>query len=958
VRKNTELRYARYLERIDKWVDDHLCFRSLPTEEDYVPGRHSTPLQAVMSDDALMGLHDDETYLATLVSRLEESSDENLFAAIGALGLGKTTTANFLRRRVAKRNSKVEGFPESVWEPVLVDFLPDHGRDHRTEDLGQRVRTKLLNNIIDDWWATGKMPTPIGNAMRAIVQYLLLLDPIEAWATASDQHRYPVPTGDDPISDVDVPSVLDSPPTPELLDLLQTRFGNRRRRLRKYVKRLSETAEDNADLAASVIGFYLERYRVDDALHVIIVDNVDQLPSDDIAEIVHQLYSLARRNEAMRFLISMRPGSWAGLGGAVDHLTGVPHCGPCRYELVYQRLCRHVLGRPRHVLMESRSRASRYMASDGRPAVFDGPVSEEVNALLITSFVYARLMLAGMSGEKSVGADFDALAHVHEDHKPMLSRLQAHGNSLCRAANTLGALVGLSGRHAVAHLSQFFNDFYGKPAFLADACRRLGDPGRTVVQIPYRRLIEGVLFDSASYHERLGHAINLFRPVKRIRNTQWPSLVFLRTLTFLEQIDGAVYARHVVDHLADFGIPSEIAVKAMNALHDRRRRLVWFTRSHELIHGKLGDARVVLSECGKMYLKHIIGDFDYLWACAAAITHSRPSTTNFPERLRLFVGLVRDAAHVEWKQNAFRMSSSSEPIPVDGHCGTEPSLSLRVLYSSAAQAAPVGAGALQRARRRPDQPSDDEYIRDLGEYIGALARLIVECEDRYAACFGHDGYVGVYEMAIRQALTTFLGVERRLGSRLMEYDTQSIRQMIERWQARLTNLDAIKNQPAAAPAAPRHAVARAAELARGFLPVSLEAIDNAEAKRLKLTAYRAEVGRVTEALSRRLPHYGELLSAANNLRDNAEHLVKTATSAGAAAGAELIAWANTEHAWWSSRAEELAAHAYITTGDLHDYVTTNDRKDRFNSLLAVYHNVLVHLGVASAYRIKEAGWSY
>jgi hypothetical protein len=518
---------------------------------------------------------------------------------------------------------------------------------------------------------------------------------------------------------------------------------------------------------ALIIGFWLRSCNPQSPNNLIFVDNLDQQPTDHIEQITNHLHDLDVRHRGLRILLPLRPSSIVP-HGFTKNTNYMYHYGPNCFDIIYRRLYKYVLSKSRAELVAEIGHGKPFTAA---------PSSEEVVCFLVVVYIYALICINGMRNA-DVGDDDDVRPNVHADHE-FLHRIHFPGAAVQQLADTLEAVVGTCGRYAVDQLRRYFDHVYSHHAFLRQIeAAGLAKGASPRLGVPFGQVISAVLGAHDADAGATGLA-NLYSATQVRTNLRFPSLAKLRVLAFLA-VRSRVRVRDVIAALAQYGIPWEIAIDALNYLHIKNRLLLWFSRNTDLTKDSPDiDQYVVISEHGQSYLKDLVGDFEYVWFCAQQIlaTATSDNIRNFRTRLSDYGQLLADFSRTEWKQMTFRSCSSTTVWGVpSAHVESEEMLALFVLYSSLERALRSASVAVRRR--------DPQYVEDVVAVVDALADLIVSRQDDYEVYYGGNGFLKTYARKIEKSQRE---VERLSGEDAFASIRPKLETLLRIWSLPITS---------------------------------------------------------------------------------------------------------------------------------------------------------------------------
>lgn len=956
-----ERRFRAYHKYVDKFVDKVLCVPAEGTTDDlYVPGTRRVDLGHLTRAERRTLAHierledGDRRYEECLLDRLRIEGYDNVLVTVGGVGSGKTTSSHHITRKLVAdwRKSTDESACACKACPSAPLYVNNNhtNRDPSYERVIQeilaRVRHEALNRILDCWGKADEQ-NRIGSDDVHLIQNFLLLHPIRNWALAQSTVKFPTPPKTFPLKAI--PAVHNFGPTFSATSIafLRQAYSDSANTLIEYKESLAADLRDAVDLTACVLGYYASRLERTTRRSVVIVDNLDQLPTRQISEVLKVILRIAVLNPTTMFLVPLRPSSLA-VEGYTQNVTYVYHEGPCCFRLIERRLLHFVLLRDRADILAERGKPHSPLSPQAD--------SEEVNALIAACYIYFLMMKSG-AGIPLTDIK-QALSEIHPSHAQVLSRLDISTGPLESVSEALGALVGFSGRYALTHMSRFFKDMYYYPNVLIEATRSV-QRGPVRVRVPYGRLIETLLLDRGTPRFSLGRCVNLFAPVISDLHPNTPSLTQLRILTFLEA-NSPQSVEAIVRHLALYGIPGDVCVRALNALHDPERRLLWFSDNHQLAVA-LDDVRrneAVISEQGEGYLNSLLGNFDYLWACAASLFGAPRGLGNFAFRISQYVELIRQSFQVERRQIAFRLGAASELPLQEGVVRREIMLCLRVLYGSLADAATSARRAVESSDWfRAGAPDEGDYVGSIVKATVRLADLTQDAERHYVTFFGGPWFIDEYSSEIERAQEAIDALIHAERAALERHDRDSLVELITSWG----NLHAAAKRyhGQAEPPPSSDLITRISEAGRNLVSKdALSTWDQLKEKELYSDQVIDALGAFRLALETRWPRYADFKQRAGALGELLAATFDACKRQGLATGTGYAGWCLEQVGWWNEIVEKLTRNEYDTRELTLDRADVDERKRRHNNLLGIYDEVARRLGArpAAATSFRVAAW--
>jgi hypothetical protein len=770
-RKSEDIaRFAGYRANIDQFVQDALS-AAIIDNVDYVPGSQRIDFYEHLFEtpdgfriyDHVRAAEDTDPgpYEEALYQRMMGVAP-GMMVLIGGLGSGKSTAIRYLTATIDSRRPQIAAaYPclcqPCVRRPILINCL-DLDRTFTTNECEaevlMRIRREIYTQLIDEWLLQNGEPISLlTGPERKVIRRLIIANDIYSWAD-SEALEFPAALR---TARLELPGeLLSMSPADWEVKTVVREYAKAAIELDKAIQDAIANVPLGKRFTALVLGFWLRSCNPKSPNNLVVVDNLDQQPTDNIEQIVNHLHDLDIRNRGVRLLLPLRPSSIVP-HGFTKNTNYMYHYGPNCFDVIYRRLQKNLLTLSRAQLVS---------------AVFaTKPSPEEITAVLVATYIYALVCINGLSA-KGRSLDADVRPSVHDDHE-FLHRIQFAGPAIQQLSDTLEAVVGTCGRYATDQLRRYFDHIYSHPTFLRQveiAGLAVGTAPRLAV--PYGQIVTAVLGAHDADSGVTGLA-NLYSPTEFRANPDLPSLAKLRILMFLAG-RGRVRVGAVVAALAQNGIPFEIAIDALNYLHLKNRLLLWFSRNADISRTNPDvNQFVVISEHGQAYVRNLVGDFEYVWFCAQQILArtTADAAQSFRARLGDYQRLLIDVARTEWKQMTFRRCSSSAVWPLaTAEIKGDEMIALFVLYSSLERALRAAAIAVRRR--------DPEYVADVATAVGTIVDLILQRQDDYELYFGNNGYLVAYAQRIsrcRRAVAalaekgTFEQVETLLRSLITQW---------------------------------------------------------------------------------------------------------------------------------------------------------------------------------------------
>lgn len=679
----------------------------------------------------------------------------------------------------------------------------------------------------------------------------------------------------------------------DLLELIR----NKQRYAAAYDVRIREVSQDpdhSQDLMALTLKFYLDKCNALNPTNLIVLDNLDQLPTQHIEELLRELHDLATQAHHLPLLVPLRPSSINPYGFVRD-IRFRYHYGPNNFKMILSRLERYVLHQSRDELRIARGK------TNDKPFP-TAPQESEIDALLVVSYLYAKIMAAGLK-KKSISRH---TVIPHPDHQ-FLRGIGLGQGALYNLAETSDALVGACCRYGLDLLMRFFANASGNHEILDQAVKLRADyKERKRVRLGYADLVSNLLHDPVGGAQQ-SRVANLFEPTRVTSNWGWPTLAKLRILSLLSR-EKRHEVRVIIQHLGLLGIPADLTIDALNSLQDKFRLLIWLSTNRELLVSDPSSLSqdVVISEHGERYFRRVVGDFEYVWFCATALEGRRYSHDGlkFTVKLNDYKAMIQRLGTTEWKQIGFRrlrLGSLADPVGV-GHA-TQMEV-LNVLYSSLGRAM-LGAGVALRVYT--------ETRRLSGELIPLLNEICAQIlfwQRRYEMAYGSNFYLSVYHEQIADLQHDLL---RLTGDDFpgLEQVKESLRQVHSSWLKKESTLSAI-NIAQLAEVPEDDLVALVERSGRGVFPGFRDWVAAVD-KHARVNVFLAHFVKLREKLATlletRLPNYSEISRPLSSLLDDMKKVVSGAQEV-PASGDVMLRWCIDDQAALQEISDIINANQY------------------------------------------------
>lgn len=931
--------YNEFHKRADQFLDKTVCAEKLRDYRDYIPGSQKISYyhqKLSQTEDVQIEELNSREYEKSIIERLSESSDRNnLLVTIGAVGAGKTTCSDEVTRILKSRLSKAMLPEESKpFLPLVISCIHMIGSDSELQLL-KTLLTSVLDRIMAIWLQSYKMPD---QSTQNLLQCLILINLVGNWAFTQNRHTFPHIDTLNPLLDLPLQDFFQYDPKSKRFqeDLLQLRPLTYK--IQEYYRELIEDVERARNAASCALGLLEELTENRLIPKVVIIDNLDQLPTKTIQQIIESLYSISAVNPKVKFLVPLRPSS-LGVNRYTQNITYVYHNGPCTFYFIFHRLKRYILSRS----AEELSRQEIYAES---PKCV---TPQEISALISASYIYACLMLVGSEGTVSLSTAIrEVRKSVHEDHKHIISTIHLPLGTTRAVSDMIGAIVGLSGRYAVAQVSQFFADLYHSPEILYEIFRE--QESQRKVRITYKRLVT-TLFFSQNRKISLGRYLNLFTPVESTSNPRRPSLVKMLILSHIEDNRSITFST-LAKKLAVYGVPTDIAIRSLVKLHDERRRLVWFS-SNQAVQGQLygDDECTVISEQGMRYLHGLVQTFDYLWVCSAQIRGETDADPIFPVKLNRYIFLIRELLEIELKQSTFFVCGGHESVSPIGTPNNH--ITLRLLLRSIPQAVKSSKIAFAVT------DSGTQYAKNLASYLVIVVQLLQQAMVEYRYCFGGPYYVIHYRKELDSAVEVLKELLETMGNSLEEQNYLQIDHGVRFLSKQIKEYEEFDRNLLRRPTSPDlNLVTELSRHGRFVLPdKKMKQIDALELDKTEKDLLEQKQAELAYILTARIPRFQELSAKLLSITDQLAICVKTSERVGVATGRETYEWLRKEQEWWHDVVRQFEDSRYVVEAQNLSRSDADLAKNRFNSRVKLLEKLCAELDVSPPLKLSRALWA-
>lgn len=882
-------------------------------------------------------------YEEALLERLSIPKDFGMLLLVGGLGSGKSTAIGYLRHLLSSRRVEVQSAigcshcTVCLREPLVIDCIAE-GREKPTQALVKHIfreiRFSIYDRLLRPWLLSG------GLSISSVREKDPHLSTLRRLLLANDilsdvEHPFETP--------IDTSELLlgyklrSKIPTEAYIDALLEKHAGAAARFGSELGALAAHESDAVDFMAQVLRVYMDHCKPGNPLNLIIIDNLDQLPTRRIDVVVKRLHDAASRAAGVPFLVALRPSSIVP-DGFVRTLDSRYHYGPKNADVVAYRLWRKVLNKSRAELVRTRDKGGAFRETPGR---------EELDAFLITAWLY--FTIAKSASSESAWSRITSL-EVHKDHD-FLKQIDLSEDVSRSLAWTLEALTGTCTRYALREVNRFFQNSYRYPVVLSGLLRWLrSGHHQSVARGSYGDLVYLVVAHAPGATRVDQSIANVFLPTESGANAGTPSLIKLRILEALA-LSRRVRVKALVQDLCAFGIPTELSVAAVNDLQDRHRLLLWLSDNSRIENIEDGDEYAVISEHGLSYFESVVGDFELSWYSSLELNGQvvTPEALKFKHKLGAYIELIGKLVRVEWLQICFRRTLSRVFEAERGQLMGMPMVSAAVAFASLGRTLASVQLAIKGGRVRQD------FLERLGVLLGKLLDVVENIEGQYKLAFGRVGLQSRYERQMNYILTT-MDLLASQGS-LPEDVSLRLKLLVKHWSQELTvnwNPADWLSKNSAPPE--EDIVTTISRLGRGFdvLGSVVEVFDKKVESKILLRGIADKRERVAAMLTGGIPAYTELYNSLRFLLEDTAEL-ESRLSDTAASGTRLFEWALREKDQLRTAVSVLGDLAISTPGFVGREEMT-ELKRRSNRILDIYRATAVHLGVVSVGHL-EARWA-
>jgi len=957
-------KFRSFYQNIEAFVNDTLAGHlvTLDNVADFIPGSEpllfyeeyvreaSSHLEDYREEFALYGgLSHEEA----LFHRLTTERPFNLLILIGGLGAGKSTAMHYIRRLFRDRKADIDArFPCSCTccqrEPIyfnLREFDRKFDSEQAIHAIYKQIRMELFERLISEWLCQNQVDAKAVKSFDPgykVLRRLMLVNDLQDWA----QNTYP---GDYPLA-FEIEGFTTEPLFQRTslslssLEALVARYEPESARVAAQIDKIIEKLNSAAAYTSLLLRFYAARCARWKPSSLLILDNLDQLPTDTIDKIMGQLSFLASKGQVPPFVVPLRPSSLSSLAPkAFEHLPSyMRHYGPNCFELVLHRLAKYVLQRSSASLTEPDT-------TGALPKVFvKAPTTQdELYAFLVATYLYAKMAAAGLRDQGSrVTGGTRPLLEPHQDFAERLEQMRIPDGALVSLSQTIGALVGTSARYGMEQLKQYYRSIYLHPDTLAAVLRAgiaLNAP--TALHLRYKQIINTILsHPEPGEPERIA---NIYKPTEEGAHPEFPSLVKIRLLVELESRNRAT-VRQLLRNLARYGIPRELVIRGLNYLQHKHRLLVWFTKNSELLEDDTDlDQYVTIAEHGLSYVRHVIGDFEYIWFCAGGIPPRSPADldSNFRARLEEYTRLMQAFALTEWKQLAFVRCIERDGVEENAIINSHRMLTLLILYSSLERAIVSARVSLRGALRK------SSYHQHVASLVARLCKLILESQGRYRKCYGDTGYLKAYEKLL---LKNRHALHELRGQSVLDHEQEAlVHEVLQSWDEQLEDLPAAHEGVELILPPDENFVSLCATFSRGLIPNLSEMLPRLASSKdqsyqllkVYLWEFLREREQLVGLLERRLPLYSLVRKCTASIL-GATRRVNEAIIRVESALPATIEWFAREEVWLESQLNRLRSNSFHLD-DLNGFDEIGVARLHVNDLLDVFRDIAHRSGATS-----------
>lgn len=924
-----------WVNSIDTFLDSTVASDDPPAPAEYVRGTQRINFYAEHFDREDRVVIDDEVseypdYESALFSRLHTPHSSPLII-IGGIGSGKSSSIQHVTRLIAS-----QGRQAPAATPVILDAISyDRGNniDHVFRHLYRSICNSSLTQLALRAHGDAVQLNRIGH------RTLLLCNDIYRWCIHDEQNlEFPfhpnVPADNRVHYLTDPDAVIVATKLDPNSDFVAS-VRNIRRGL----------PLDQCHALSQCILAFLAEHSKDQPVtaRCIVVDNVDQLATDDIQRLFSRLRQLKSEIPTVEIIVPLRPSSIASRG-YTRNTTYMYHYGPNCFDMMLGRCIRHILSRPED---EIRSKAF------ARP-----PTDDDLTLLMVSAHIYANLLVAGASSSTA-----STLAQYHDDHKWLASLVVLTDDRGMMVKQILNALIGTSARYAIRHASRFFHRAEQnkktllKYAQSVRAATQRGADSR-LVKLRFGDIVDAALAITSRTGTNEEHCINIFKPLRHGPNREWPSLAMLRVLfLLLEQRERALAISEIVAILARHGIPGEITLLAIDHLRVEDRHLCWISSNKdsplELCANDL-CLHVMISEQGAEYARSLSSNFEYTWLCGRNLQPPNNKRETFLSRLDAYGLLVGRLLDIEWKQVVFFLTARDRLTMPHKRGNSGYLVSLRIALKTASEAMEaVVKSASRRSERlfRNEQPLE-AYLRELDPILVSMLESIARATLRHVMSFGRYGFRTVYSVELEDYTAA-----SQLFRKSPIFEALNARRLLDEINAFISSLPAIGSREDEDMAAPvqlgrppkEDTLSRAAE-ALNSLPSVLGGGIGRNAGLAILVdiekgLYESAEGNLRAILEGRFPVFIEVQDGIAKLRRHAAAVVASSCRRGVEIQTASFRWYREAEERWRDFETELKELAYTVDPNRHSLHEITEAKRRCNRILAIYLELARFVGI-------------
>lgn len=936
--------YLYYLDNVQDYIHKHICSEEI-TNEDYIPGRQKVfffkeKLDAFTDIDILdieMPIESKESdvffYEDILFKRLTDDDSREIFVVIGGLGSGKSTTMrNYIIPKINNiyKNQKCKCF-KCIREPILINCgtmirrtdLPkvefEIIRKLRFEIYDRLIKEILLKNGIDI------SEEELSGDDHMVLRRLLITNDISLY---SDPKRFGVFSAELNIKDYRLGyKLFERKWTKESIIELIKAYHDKTEGMDEILVSLTEDIDKAVKFTAIVLNYYIFKCSYFNPKNLIIIDNTDQLPTEKINNLVERFAEILGETKGIKIVFPLRPSSIAINGFIFDNLKYIYHYGPNCFDLIYYRVTKYILLKSREEI--------KNICFKNTPRS-----TEEIDAFLISSYVYSLILLAGTNIMKiDPLKDGIPKPSIHNDHSFLLN-INVMLQSLIHASQSLESLVGICCRYATNQLKRFYSNVYRSPDIFKEVRSKGLKMGANITVRLKHRIIMSSIFGQNNSAESDNRLVNLYLCLSESDIKDTPCLTQIRILTLLAHLK-RVKIKKLLSELSQYGISKENGFEALNYLTKKERLLLWFSKNYELNINNEDDLNqdVVISEHGSHYLRYVINDFEYIWFCANQIPPTlQPKSENFKHLLNEYCRMLKNIGNIEWKQLIFRRLSNGTRLQAPGSIFRGELITLSILYYSLERILGSSISALKL-------PQDSVYNEEMNIIISEICDIILEWQAKYILYWGNNGYLIQYKEVIQLNKQSIMNI---LNADILQPTPKGkINNLLNSWNEEdiITNYEWRDNPERIPSDAP---IPEIISYAKGFVPPLkgfLESYNQINSVRFHLLGYLKYWNILSEILVKQIPtitfvkrYLNYMIKELIELRNRLDNI--------AGIQQDLYNWINQELPILRDLFNTLEDNTYnIST--ICDEQDISEAKARASLVIKAYEEIMIHLGITN-----------